>query len=293
MQPKENKFISNRFLLGIALNLIFITVEIYYGFQANSVSLIADAVHNAADVFGLGLIWASYAMAQRKAPRHFTYGYKNATIFAAFLNAIVIFFAVGNLVWGSLVRFADPQMVVSQLMMVVASVGVVINGLTAMLFVKDRHKDINILGVYLNMAMDALVSGGVVVAGAFIWWKGWFWLDPAMGLIIAAAIVVSAWGFFKESINLIFQAVPSSVNFIALQADLSADKRIVAYHHLHIWAVSTTENALSVHIVVQAANYSPETTQNITEMFALKHNIHHSTVQLDVDTSNGLCVAEQ
>lgn len=281
--------LNKRFSLGIALNGIFIAVELYYGFKANSVALIADAVHNAADVFGLALIWFSYIMAQRKAPMHFTFGFKNATIFAAFTNAIVIFVAVGNLFWGSAVRLLHPQPVMSQTMIIVASIGVVLNALTAVLFFKDRKTDLNILGVFLNMSIDALVSLGVVVAGIFIWWKGWEWLDPIMGFVIAIAIIFTAWGFFKESINLIFQAVPSRIKFQALQNDIKAHPEVIKFHDLHVWALSTTEVALSVHIVVDKDNFSPDIVCTLTEQFRKKYQIQHTTVQLELVEKNKAC----
>lgn len=284
--------IDNRFMLGIALNGIFICVELFYGFRANSVALIADAVHNAADVFGLAVIWLSYIMSRRKAPHHFTFGYKNGTIFAAFANAIVIFVAVGNLIWGSLQRITDPQHVASLTMICVAAVGVCINGLTAIIFLKDRHKDLNIFGVFLNMAIDAAVSVGVVIAGIFIWWKGWYWLDPTMGLVIAAAIVYSSWGFFKESINLIFQAVPSRISFHALQNDLKSFKQVESYHDLHVWALSTTEVSLSVHIVVKQADYKPEVVSMVCEKLKSKYGIVHATIQLEIDGNNKQCQIE-
>lgn len=283
------KSIDHRFLLGISLNIIFVVVELYYGFKANSVSLIADAVHNAGDVLGLSLIWFSYFMARRKAPHKFTYGYKNATIFAAFFNAIVIFFAVGNLVWSSISRFLHPEIVVSKTMISVAIIGVIINGLTALLFMKDRHRDINILGVYLNMALDAAVSLGVVVAGIFIWWKGWYILDPIMGLVIAGTIVYSAWGLFKETINLIFQAVPSSINLHDVKNDIASSRHVLSYHDLHVWALSTTETALSVHVVVKAKDFNSEIVQTLTKKFRNKYKIHHATIQLEIDAHNEIC----
>lgn len=283
-------YINNRFILGIILNSLFIALELFYGFQANSVSLIADAVHNAADVFGLCLIWFSYFMANREAPTHFTYGYKNATIFAAFLNTIVIFVAVGNLIWVSIERFVHTQIVVSKTMIIIASIGVLTNGLTALLFMKGRDTDINIRGVYLNMALDAAVSASVVVAGVFIYWKGWYWLDPMMSIVIAITILFSSWGLFKEAINLIFQAVPSTVDFAALKLDISGNQKIVSYHDLHIWALSTTENALSVHVVVNKNEFTSDLVQYLTDMFNSKYDIKHTTIQLEISDGQEPCV---
>lgn len=292
MTTKNIYSINNRFILGIALNTIFIFVELFYGYKANSVALIADAVHNAADVFGLILIWFSYILSARKAPRHFTFGYKNATIFAAFANAIVIFFAVGNLFWGSATRLFHPEPVMSLTMMYVATIGVLINGLTAYIFFKDRKKDINLFGVFLNMAIDAAVSVGVVIAGACIWFNGWEWLDPAMGLIIAVAIIFSSWGFFKESINLIFQAVPSSVSFYDLEQEIKSFEQIISYHDLHVWAVSTTETSLSVHVVVKAQDFTPAIIFSLNEVFNKKFYIQHNTIQLEVANTKNTCITK-
>ena len=283
MRSNSLFYVNNRFLLGIGLNVGFVLVELYYGFQANSMALIADAVHNAGDVLGLTLIWFSYYMAKRKAPHKFTYGYKNGTIFAAFLNAIVLFIAVGNLIVASIERFSEQETVVSATMMEVAMAGIVINGLTALLFMKDRHKDINTQGIFLNMAFDTLVSMCVVVAGFFIWWKGWGWLDPLMGLVIAAAIIFSFWALFKESINLIFQAVPASINLHEIKHDLSIVKSIISYHDLHVWPLSTTETALSVHVVTKSSDFNPDLIYKLAEKFKDKYGIHHATIQLEVE----------
>ncbi len=281
--------INNRFFLGIALNSGFICVELFYGFRANSLALIADAVHNASDVFGLVLIWFSYYMAQRKAPSKFTYGYKNGTIFAAFFNAIVLFIAVGNLVYESIQRLSLNEHVASTTVIMVASIGVLINGLTALLFMRDRHRDINMLGIYLNMALDAAVSLCVVIGGIFIWWQSWYWIDPLLGLLIAASIVFSFWALFKESINLIFQAVPASINLADIENELSSDPLIISYHDLHVWPLSTTEIALSVHIVTSAENFKPELVHKLVAHFQTKHNIIHPTIQLEVAGQPPLC----
>jgi cobalt-zinc-cadmium efflux system protein len=292
MAAHDSYLFNHRFLLGIALNASFVIVEVFYGFRANSVALIADAVHNAADVFGLCLIWFSYFMARRDAPHHFTYGYKNATIFAAFLNVIVIFVAVGNLIWSSLERFSHTEYVTSKTMIIVAAGGVVINGLTALMFMRDRHKDINILGVFINMGMDAAVSLAVVVAGVCIYYESWYWLDPTMGLVIAVAIIYGSWGLFKESINLIFQAVPAAINLQEIKHDIEAIKNIISYHDLHVWPLSTTDTALSVHIVVKAADFNPRLVHMLSDDFRDKYGIHHATIQIEIEGSNESCQME-
>jgi len=289
MQATQRYYVSDKFFLGIVLNLAFIAVELFYGFRANSVALIADAVHNAGDVFGLALIWFSYYMAQREAPHKFTYGYKNGTIFAAFLNSIVLFIAVGNLIWISIERFSETETVVSTTMMIVAAAGCIINGLTALLFLKERKNDINMLGIVLNMSLDAALSLCVVVAGFFIWWKGWNWVDPLVGLLIAATVIYSFWGIFKESINLIFQAVPASINLHEIKKELSSIPQIISYHDLHVWPLSTTESALTVHVVTKIADFDPALIYVLSEKFRDHYGIHHATIQLEVEASNLPC----
>jgi cobalt-zinc-cadmium efflux system protein len=281
--------IDRRLLAGIALNTTFILVEVVYGFQANSVALIADAVHNASDVLGLMLVWFSYALADRKPTHKFTYGYKNATIFAAFLNTIVLFIAVGNLIWESILRLAHPEPVVSWLVIAVAAVGVLVNGATALIFYKDREKDLNILSVYLNMALDTLLSLAIVIGGIFIWWKNWYLLDPLLGFVIAVTIIYSFWGLFKESLNLIFQAVPASINLHEIIKDIQSMPEIVGYHDLHVWALSTTETALSVHVVTSADAFNPVLIHDLAAIFRQKYNIRHATIQLEVQDSQVRC----
>lgn len=279
----------SRFFLGILLNSIFVIIEIIYGFQANSVALLADALHNASDVLGLILVWSSYIIAKQNAPHKYTYGYKNITIFAAFLNSLVLLFAIGNLLWESFHRLAAPEPVTSSIVIIVAAIGMLVNGATALLFLKDRHTDINIKAVFLNMALDALLSLSVAIGGILMWWKGWTLVDPIMGCIIAVTIIFSFWGLFKESINLIFQAVPQSIDLHEVIHDITSTKQVFSYHDLHIWALSTTETALSVHIVTSKEHFNPEIICALARKFRDKYNIHHSTVQLEVAGNGDIC----
>lgn len=280
----------SRFLLGILLNTAFVIIEIIYGFKANSVALLADALHNASDVLGLILVWSSYYIAQRRAPHKFTYGYKNITILAAFLNSLVLLVAIGNLLWESFSRLAAPESVTSGIVISVAIIGVAINGATALLFVKDRNIDINIKGVFLNMALDTLLSLSVAIGGVLMWWKGWILVDPVMGCIIAITIIYSFWGLFKESLNLIFQAVPQSINLHEVIHDIMSTPQVFSYHDLHVWALSTTETALSVHITTTKENFNPELICALAKTFSEKYKIHHSTVQLEVVGNGSICV---
>jgi len=279
----------SRFLLGIVLNTGFIVVEIIYGFMANSVALIADAVHNASDVLGLTLVWVSYYIADRRAPHKFTFGYKNATIFAAFFNCVILLLAIANLLWTSLHRLHAPQPVTATIVIYVAAIGVFINGVTALLFVKDRQTDINIHALFLNMALDTVLSISVVVGGLLIWWQGWNLIDPILGVIIALTIIYSFWGVFKESINLIFQAVPAAIDIHEIIAAIQSTGQVVSYHDLHVWALSTTETALSVHIVTSSQNYNPLLIHDLAQMFRDKFNIRHTTIQMEIDVIAADC----
>ncbi len=282
MQTSNARSTNHRFSLGILLNSIFIAVEVYYGFQANSIALIADAVHKASDVICLALVWFSYYVATRKAPFKFTYGYKNATIFAAFFNMLVLLVAIGNLLWQSFLRLQQPEEIRPIIVIYVALVGIFTNGATALIFLKDRAKDLNVMSVYLNMALDTLLSFSIVVGGLFIWWKNWYLLDPLLGFVIALTIIFSFWGLFKESFNLVLHAAPADINLKEIIKDIHAAPQIVAYHDLHVWALSTTETALSVHVVTSSKDFSPAVICNLAEKFRDKYNIHHSTIQLEV-----------
>ncbi len=279
----------SRFLLGILLNTGFVVVELVYGFMANSVALIADAVHNASDVLGLILVWASYYIADRRAPRKFTYGYKNATIFAAFLNCVILLFAIANLLWTSLHRLHAPEPVTSTTVIFVAAIGVLVNGITAWLFIKDRQKDINIHALFLNMALDTVLSVSVVIGGILIWWKGWILIDPILGIIIALTIIYSFWGVFKESINLVFQAVPANIDLHEIISAIKGMEQIASYHDLHVWALSTTETALSVHIVTSSNDYNPLLIHDLAQLFKDKFNIKHTTIQMEIAVIAGVC----
>lgn len=279
----------SRFFLGILLNSIFVIIEIIYGFKANSVALLADALHNASDVLGLILVWASYFIAQRSAPHKFTYGYKKITIFAAFLNSLVLLIAIGNLLWESFTRLSAPEPVTSIIVINVAIIGVIVNGSTALLFLRDRHIDINIKGVFLNMALDTLLSVSVIFGGLLMWWKGWTLVDPIMGFAIALTIIYSFWGLFKESLNLILQAVPQNISLQEVIQDITKVPQIISYHDLHVWALSTTENALSVHIVTTKANFEPELIHFLAKIFRDKYGIEHATIQLEVENKDYVC----
>lgn len=281
--------INKKFIIGILLNSIFIGIEIFYGLKANSLALIADAAHNAGDVLSLLVAWGGFLLANKKAPKKFTYGYKNATVMAAFINALLLLITVGGIIWEALDRFVEHRPIASNTVILVAAIGVVINGLTAFFFYHQQNKDINMRGVFLHMLLDAMVSIGVIIAGIIIFWKSWFWIDPIISILIAAIIMFSSWGLFKESLNLILLAVPTAVNLSKLEKLITRSKGLISYHDLHIWPISTTEIALSAHLVVSAESFSESFSKTIEKEIKQNFPISHVTLQLELLDSDHKC----
>ncbi len=268
------------FALGIALNLGFVAVEAYYGWKAGSLALLADAGHNLSDVIGLVLAWGG-ALAGRLRPdaRH-TYGWKRASILAAFLNALLLLVAMGSLAWEAVQRLHSPQPAAALTIMVVAGIGIVVNTATALLFMRGRHDDLNIRGAFLHMAADALVSAGVVLAGALALWFGWDWLDPAVSLMIAALIVAGTWGLFRQSLHLLFDGVPEGVDLHAVREQLASLPGVAHVHDLHVWAMGTTETALTAHLVMPQGQADDAFLQQATEHLRSRFAIGHVTLQV-------------
>lgn len=284
-----NSDINKKFVAAIFLNSIIIIAEIFYGLQSNSLALVADAVHNAGDVFGLLIAWFGYWIAHRKAPKKFTYGYKNATIIAAFVNAILLLLAVLGIVLEAVQRINVYQPISSITVILVAFVGVVVNGLTAYFFVHDSHNDINIRGAFLHMLFDAFVSIGVIVSGFFILSKSWFWIDTVVSFIIAFVITFGSWDLIKESINFMLLATPASVNLEKLNAVISKHKELIGVHDLHIWPISTTETALSVHLVVTKEAFQETFVREIENEIKTRFPISHVTIQIELLSLKNNC----
>lgn len=263
------------FAIGIAVNVAFVVIEVFYGWRADSLALLADAGHNLGDVLGLVLAWAG-AFAGRLAPdeRH-TWGWKRASILAAFANALLLLVAMGSLAWAAVGRLEAPQAMQPLTVMGVAVVGIVVNLGTALLFMRGRHDDINIRGAFLHMAADAAVSAGVVGAGALVLWQGWLWVDPVASLVIAAVILLSTWQLFRDSLHLMFDGVPRSIDLDAVRAELEALPGVDCVHDLHVWASGTTEVVLTAHVVTPAGHpddaFFREAAARMKERFAIGH----------------------
>jgi len=277
------------FAIGVVLNTAFAVIEAAFGFFANSLALLADAAHNLSDVLGLLLAWGAASLARRAPSARFTYGLRGSTIMAAFANAVLLLVACGGIAWEAIGRFDAPARASGTVMIWVAAAGVVVNAATAALFLRDRKRDLNIRGAYLHMVADAAVSLGVVVAGAAILATGWLWLDPVTSLAIVAAILFGTWGLLRDSLALSMQAVPSGVEPAAVRAHLAALPGVVEIHDLHIWAMSTTESALTAHLVMPAGHPGDAFLNDLCRSLGERFGIHHATVQIEVGDTTERC----
>jgi cobalt-zinc-cadmium efflux system protein len=268
------------FGIGIGLNAAFVAIEAFYGWKVDSLALLADAGHNLSDVFGLVLAWGG-ALAGRLQPdaRH-TYGWKRASILAAFINALLLLVAMGSLVWEAVHRLQSPQAVDAVTMMAVAGVGIVVNTATALMFLRGREHDLNLRGAFLHMAADALVSVGVVVAGGLALWQGWIWLDPVVSLAIAVVIVAGTWSLFRQSLHLLFDGVPDGVDLLQVQSMLEALPGVSHVHDLHVWAMGTSDTALTAHLVMPGGPPDDAFLQHASEQLQLRFEIVHVTLQV-------------
>ena len=268
------------FAVGIALNTAFVVAELIFGYAANSLALISDAVHNFSDVIALLLAWAAGWLARRQPTEQHTYGYRRASILAALVNAGLLLIAVGAIAVEAIDRIREPAEVAGMTVVLVAALGIAVNGGTALLFMRGRHGDLNIRGAYLHMAADAGVSAGVVVAGLLIMLTGWLWIDPAISLCIAAAVLASGWGLARDSVNLALDGVPRGIELANVKDYLGRLEGVTEVHDLHVWAMSTNETALTAHLV-RPGGYDDAFLHHVCEELARRFNIHHATLQIE------------
>jgi cobalt-zinc-cadmium efflux system protein len=274
------------FAIGIALNIAFVAIEAGYGYASNSLALIADAGHNLSDVLGLVVAWVAATLAKRPPSPRFSYGLRSSSIMAALFNAIFLLIAVGMIAWEAIQRFADPQPVAGVTVMVVAAIGVLINGFTAFLFMSGRKGDINIKGAYLHMAADAGVSVAVVVAGLLVMLTGWQWLDPVMSLVIAAVITIGTWGLLRDSVTMSLDATPPGIDPAVVAAFLRERPGVVEVHDLHVWPMSTTETALTAHLVMPSGHPGDAAMRSIAHELEERFGIAHPTIQIEIATGS-------
>jgi len=271
---------NKAFAVGIGLNIAFVAVEVFYGLIANSSALLADAGHNASDVLGLVFAWFAVWMSSKKPTKRFTYGFKKTTVLISVLNAFLLFGAVIAIAWDAIGKFKNPEPVAGTQVMIVAGIGVFINTITALMFLKGQKDDLNIKGAFLHMAADAGVSLGVVVSGLLIVKTGLQWIDPVMSFIIILVIVWGTWKLFTESIRLALDAVPNTIKFEDVKSAILETSEVTDLHDLHIWAMSTNENALSVHVITSTQN-TDSLISVLQNKLAKQFNIKHVTVQLE------------
>jgi cobalt-zinc-cadmium efflux system protein len=269
------------FAVGIGLNLGFVVVEAAYGFIANSMALLADAGHNLSDVLGLALAWGGTILAKRPPSRRFSYGLRGATILAALANAIILLVAVGFIVYNAVIRLIIPDLVHGETVIVVAAIGIVINGITAWMFARGRRRDINIRGAYLHMVADALVSAGVVIAGVLIASTGWLWIDPVTSLLVAALIFLATADMARESAGMALAGVPRSVDPDAVEAQLAGLPGVARVHDLHIWPMSTTETVLTAHLIIPEGHPGDAFLAEARRLLHERFGIGHITLQIE------------
>ncbi|MEN0052502.1 MAG: cation diffusion facilitator family transporter [Mucilaginibacter sp.] len=269
--------LNSAFIIGIILNSVFVIVEAVAGFITHSLSLLTDAGHNLSDVASLALALLAFKLSKVSANRQYTYGYKRSTIIVSFFNAIILFVAVGFIVYEAVIRFMNPEVIEGGTMAWVAFIGIAINAFTAWLFVKDKDTDLNVKGAYLHMAVDAIVSFGVVVSGIIIYFTKLYWIDSIVSLIIGVVILKGTWSLLKDSLRLEMDGVPAEMDLSKIRAELMKCKGVVDVHHMHVWALSTTENALTAHLVVK-----PEA---MAEFDNIKHDLRHRLEHLDISHS--------
>ncbi|MBS0560020.1 MAG: cation transporter [Proteobacteria bacterium] len=278
------------FAIGILLNTGFVAAEAVFGVLANSVALLADAAHNLGDVLGLVLAWAAAALARRPPTMLRTFGWGRSSILAALINAMVLLVSVGAIGVEAIRRLLAPEPVAEATVIAVAAIGIAINGATALLFMRGRENDLNIRGAFLHMAADAVVSLGVVIAALAIWFTGWLWLDPIVSLGIAAAIILSTWGLLRDSVHLAMDGVPSNVAPQDVRAYLAGLPGVAEVHDLHIWALSTTETALTAHLVIEDhAARAPDLTPELSRELRARFGIGHATVQVETHEEAAAC----
>ncbi len=290
-QIKDNREALNRaFIIGIVINLVYVVVEIAAGIYYTPLSLISDAGHNLSDVAALGLAMLAFGLAKRKANNKFTYGYKKSTILVSLINSVILFVAIGGILWESIHRVFNPVVVDGQAISVVAGVGIIVNTVSALLFFRNKEHDLNVKGAYLHLMADAAVSLGVVISGLFIAFWGIYWLDLVVSLVIVAVIFYSTWNLFKESLSLTMDGVPNGINLSNVSSLFLSVDGVKSVYHIHIWALSTTQNAITAQVVVDS-NLDLEgqnmIRQKIKELLN-KENIQHITLEISTEHNSSV-----
>ena len=280
---------NRAFALGVILNVGFVIIEVIFGVLSDSLALLTDAGHNLGDVLGLLLAWGAAVLAKKRPSPRRTYGFSRATIIASVFSGLLLMGAVGAIGWEALSRLADPPQPAGKTIMIVAAIGVVINTVTALFFLSGKDHDLNIRGAFLHMAADAVVSLGVVISGALILFYGMNWIDPVISLVIAVVIFLSTWGLLRDSLNLALDAVPRNVDPEAVREYLGSLPGVRALHDLHIWPMSTTDTALTAHLVMDVFPDSDHFLGDVAQVLETRFSIEHTTIQMERYDSDVVC----
>jgi cobalt-zinc-cadmium efflux system protein len=287
--PVELKSINNAFIAGIVLNFAFVVIEVVAGLSIHSLSLLSDAGHNLADVASLAMSLIAFRLVRVKPTSRYTYGYKKTTILVALLNAGVLLLSIGAIGYEAIQRIMEPQPLPGKTISMIAAIGILINTLTALLFMRNKDSDLNIKSAFLHLLADAVVSAGLVIGGIIIFLTKLYWIDPVLSLVIAVVILISTWRLLKDSLRLSLDGVPEGIDLKTVQQEIQAMEGVKGFHHIHIWAISTTENALTAHVVV-----SKDAT--VQHLESLKHEIKHALLHLnirhatlEIETENAPC----
>ncbi|MEI2578071.1 cation diffusion facilitator family transporter [Scytonema sp. PRP1] len=284
---------NRAFIISVALNTGFVIIEAVYGILANSLALVADAGHNLSDVLGLLFAWGASILARRRPTPRRTYGLRRSSILAALLNAAFLLVISGGIGWEAILRFREPAPVAGGTVITVAAIGIAINTISALMFLSGRKSDLNIRGAFLHLVADAAVSVGVVLAGIAIIATGWLWFDPAVSLIVTVVIVVGTWQLFQESLNLVTDAVPAGIEPLAVRTYLAELSGVSSVHDLHIWAMSTTETALTAHLVIPAGYPGDAFFTQVNRELHDNFGIEHATLQIETGDPNYPCPLAQ
>lgn len=287
--PKD---FNRAFAIGVSLNIVFVIIEVVFGWFSNSLALIADAGHNLGDVLGLLLAWGASRLALHRPSSKFTYGLRSTSILAALFNSVLLMLAVGGILWEAAERLRDPSTIHAPTVMWVAGIGIVINGLTAWMFVSGSKDDLNIRGAFTHMAADALVSLGVVISAAILMATGWGWIDPLVSILVSLVIVLGTWTLLRDSLNLALDAVPDGIETDRIAGYLKSLDGVSEIHDLHIWGMSTTENAMTAHLVMPAGHPGDTFLTETARGLERKFRIHHTTIQIEIGDGKERCALE-
>jgi cobalt-zinc-cadmium efflux system protein len=278
--------INKAFIVGIVLNLMYVIIQVGIGLKINSLSLLSDAGHNFLDVAALALAMMAFKLSKSKSTDKYTYGFKKSSILISLLNAVILLISIGAIGYEAVFRFGNPQPLPGKIISIVAAIGILINGVSAFMFFRDKEKDINVKAAFVHLAADALVSMGLVVGGLIILFTHWYWIDPLLSIIICLVIIASTWSLLKNSLRLSLDGVPNTVDIKIIKETVLKETGVKDFHHLHVWAISTTQNAMTGHVVVSNELSNVQVSQLKHKIkHQLEHlNIQHATLETETET---------